>query len=76
MPQKKNFTEENAPQKVPAGQKANDTNAMDFEYARPNVEDVEGVDEWEELNRQKWKGLGLSDPVKSVEVHILCLWRS
>ena len=23
---------------------------------------------WEELNRKKWRGLGLSDPVKTVEV--------
>ena len=25
-------------------------------------------DEWERLNGPSWKGLGLSDPIKSIEV--------
>ncbi len=27
--------------------------------------------EWDKLNRTSWKGLGLTDPVKSVEVRVL-----
>lgn len=32
--------------------------------AAANVEDAE----WEELNRTNWKGLGLTDPIKNIEV--------
>ena len=73
MPPKKSRNVENTHQKAPSSKQPSDTNAMEFEYARPTVEDTEGMDEWEELNRQKWKGLGLSDPVKSVEVRVLGL---
>ena len=38
--------------------------------ATPAVEreEVAGMEGWEELNRKKWRGLGLSDPIKAVEV--------
>jgi len=26
--------------------------------------------EWEQLNRTNWKGLGLTDPIKNVEVSL------
>lgn len=35
---------------------------------KPVEVDVEGLEEWEQLSKKKWRGLGLSDPVKSVEV--------
>lgn len=38
---------------------------------QPKVEkpiDVEGLEEWEEITRRKWRGLGLTDPIKRVEV--------
>lgn len=28
----------------------------------------DGDDEWDHLNRTNWRGLGLTDPIKSVEV--------
>ncbi|KAF8331948.1 beta and beta-prime subunits of DNA dependent RNA-polymerase [Cantharellus anzutake] len=37
---------------------------------KPKVEkivDVEGLQEWEEITRRKWRGLGLTDPIKRVE---------
>lgn len=34
----------------------------------PNVIDIEGLEEWEDLSRRKCKGLGLHDPIKAVEV--------
>ena len=35
-----------------------------IKMAAANVDDSE----WEELNRTNWKGLGLTDPIKNVEV--------
>lgn len=30
----------------------------------------EADNEWEQLNRTNWRGLGLTDPIKSVEVRL------
>lgn len=30
----------------------------------------EEENDWDKLNRTSWKGLGLTDPVKSVEVRV------
>jgi hypothetical protein len=29
---------------------------------------TDGEDEWEQLNRTNWRGLGLTDPIKNIEV--------
>ena len=31
-------------------------------------EEAAGMEGWEKLNRKEWRGLGLSDPIKAVEV--------
>lgn len=36
----------------------------------------EDENEWEALNRINWRGLGLTDPIKSVEVCLSLLPRS
>lgn len=36
-----------------------------------SADDESGMDGWEELNRKKWRGLGLSDPIKTVEVSFI-----
>lgn len=38
---------------------------------KPAEVDVEGLEEWEQLSNKKWRGLGLSDPIKSVEVRLV-----
>lgn len=30
-------------------------------------------DEWSQLNQTDWRGLGLTDPIKNVEVCFVCL---
>ena len=31
--------------------------------------DIDQESEWDHLNRTNWRGLGLTDPIKSIEVH-------
>lgn len=31
-------------------------------------EHIAGLEEWDNITRKKWRGLGLTDPIKSVEV--------
>ncbi len=30
--------------------------------------EVDGEQDWDQLNKSNWRGLGLSDPIRSVEV--------
>lgn len=36
-------------------------------------EHIAGLEEWENITRKKWRGLGLTDPIKSVEASCLAL---
>ena len=33
--------------------------------------DNEDQEDWEQLNRPNWRGLGLSDPIRNVEVRAI-----
>ena len=35
---------------------------------KTEADDTAGMEGWGEVDRKKWRGLGLSDPIKSVEV--------
>lgn len=30
-------------------------------------------DDWDEVERSNWRGLGLTDPIKNVEVSTMCV---
>lgn len=52
----------------PSSSKAASSSTFTAPRVEPEDDGGAGMEGWEELNRKKWRGLGLSDPIKTVEV--------